>query len=44
MRMIGPGNVLVHDYLDTDRDIVVQALQDHLDNFETLRRVFAQFL
>ena len=42
--MIGPGNVLVHDYLDTDRDIVVQALQDRLDNFETLRRVFAQFL
>lgn len=42
--MIGFRNILVHDYLDIDRDIVYNVLHEHLDDIEALRRVFAQFL
>jgi uncharacterized protein YutE (UPF0331/DUF86 family) len=44
VRMIGFRNVLVHDYLDIDRSIVYDVLQDRLSTFEALRGVFAQFL
>jgi len=44
VRMIGFRNVLVHDYLDIDRQIVYDVLQHRLATFERLRRVFAQFL
>jgi uncharacterized protein YutE (UPF0331/DUF86 family) len=43
-RMIGFRNVLVHDYLDIDREIVYDILQNHLEDIETIKRVFAQFL
>ena len=42
--MLGFRNILVHDYLDIDRQIVYQVLQDELTDMEELRRVFAQFL
>ncbi len=44
LRMIGFRNVLVHDYADIDRTIVHEVLQHHLEDLESLRRVFAQFL
>jgi len=44
IRMIGFRNILVHDYLDIDRKLVYNVLQDHLGDFESLRHVFAQFL
>ena len=44
IQMIGFRNVLVHDYLDVDRKLVYVILQENLGDFETLRRIFAQFL
>ncbi len=43
-RMIGFRNVLVHDYLNIDRKIVHDILQNHLEDIEIIKRVFAQFL
>ena len=43
-RMIGFRNVLVHDYLNVDRGIVYDILQNDLEDFETVKRIFAQFL
>lgn len=42
--MIGFRNALVHDYLDIDRDIVYDVLQNRLEEIERLRSVFSQFL
>lgn len=42
--MIGFRNVLVHEYLEIDREIVYDVLQSQLDDIERLRSVFAQFL
>jgi len=44
IEMIGFRNILVHDYLDVDREIVYHALQEDLEDIATLRKVFAQFL
>jgi uncharacterized protein YutE (UPF0331/DUF86 family) len=44
IRMIGFRNVLVHDYLDVDRRLVYEVMQQRLGDFETLRRVFAALL
>ena len=44
LRMIGFRNVLVHEYLEIDRTIVYDVLQNRLGDIEALRRVFAQFL
>ena len=43
-RMIGFRNVLVHDYLNVDREIVYDILQNGLEDFETIKQVFAHFL
>ncbi len=43
-RMIGFRNVLVHDYLDVDHQLVYEVLQERLPDIESLRRIFAQFL
>lgn len=43
-RMIGFRNVLVHDYLDVDRKIVYDVLQENLDDLDQLKRLFARFL
>ena len=42
--MIGFRNVLVHDYLDVDRRLVYEVMQQRLGDFEALRRVFAALL
>jgi uncharacterized protein YutE (UPF0331/DUF86 family) len=44
MRMIGFRNILVHDYLLVDRAIVHSVLKNDLDDFERLKRMFAQFM
>ncbi len=44
IRMIGFRNILVHDYLDVDRNQVYEVLQKHLEDFERLRDVFVRFL
>jgi uncharacterized protein YutE (UPF0331/DUF86 family) len=42
--MIGFRNTLVHAYIDIDRDIVYNVLQNNLQDIEKLNKVFAQFL
>jgi uncharacterized protein YutE (UPF0331/DUF86 family) len=42
--MIGFRNILVHDYTDIDQKLVYDALKNQLDDFQKLRKVFAQFL
>lgn len=44
VRMIGFRNILVHAYLDIDRRMVYEILQNRLDDIAALRQVFAQFL
>lgn len=44
MRMIGFRNILVHNYLEVDRRIVYDVLQNNLDDLRRLRSVFARFL
>jgi len=44
IRMIGFRNTLVHEYIDIDRDIVYNVLQNNLQDIEKLKMVFAQFL
>lgn len=44
IRMIGFRNTLVHDYIDIDRKIVYDVLQNDITDLEALKKVFAQFL
>ncbi len=44
IRMIGFRNILVHDYLEVDRKIVYDVMQNHLQDLEELKKVFAEFL
>jgi uncharacterized protein YutE (UPF0331/DUF86 family) len=44
IRMVGFRNILVHDYLEVDRSIVYDILQNHLQDLDELRKVFAEFL
>ncbi len=44
IRMIGFRNTLVHEYIDIDRAIVFEILQNGLEDIEQLKRVFAGFL
>jgi uncharacterized protein YutE (UPF0331/DUF86 family) len=44
IRMIGFRNALVHEYVDIDRKIVFDVLQNHLDEIEEISRIFAHFL
>lgn len=43
-RMIGFRNILVHNYLEIDRDIVYDVLQDNLGDFRELAEAFSVFL
>ncbi len=42
--MIGFRNILVHDFLEVDRRIVYEILQNRLDDLKQIRDVFVQFL
>lgn len=44
IEMIGFRNVLVHAYLEVDRQIVYRVLQEGLNDIEALKGVFAQLL
>lgn len=44
VKMIGFRNILVHDYLEVNKDIVYSVLQERLVDFRGMARVFAQFL
>lgn len=44
VRMIGFRNILVHDYLEIDREIVYQVLNERLADIASLKDVFVQFL
>ncbi|OQY31096.1 MAG: hypothetical protein B6I38_06315 [Anaerolineaceae bacterium 4572_5.1] len=44
IRMIGFRNLLVHDYLEIDRETVYEILQNNLDDLEALKKIFAGFL
>jgi uncharacterized protein YutE (UPF0331/DUF86 family) len=44
IRMIGFRNTLVHEYIDIDRKIVYDVLQNNIQDLEDLKRAFAQFL
>lgn len=44
IQMIGFRNVLVHQYLDVDRSIVYDVLENYLEDIEVLRKVFARYL
>lgn len=44
IRMVGFRNLLVHDYLEIDREKVYEILQTGLDDLSSLEQIFAQFL
>lgn len=44
LQMIGFRNTLVHNYLEIDRRIVYDVLQNHLKDIKKIRKIFAQFL
>lgn len=44
LEMIGFRNILVHDYLEVDREIVYEILHNNLDDLRALRNVFLRFL
>jgi uncharacterized protein YutE (UPF0331/DUF86 family) len=44
IQMIGFRNILVHGYAKIDRSEVYKIIQNNLDDFKELRKMFAQFL
>jgi uncharacterized protein YutE (UPF0331/DUF86 family) len=44
IRMIGFRNALVHDYLEIDRRIVYDVMQNNLKDIEALKKLFVQFM
>jgi len=42
--MIGFRNILIHEYLEIDREIVYRVLQENLDDLDELKRIFVRFL
>lgn len=44
IRMVGFRNILVHDYLEVDREIVYEVLHNRLGDLEELKQVFVTFL
>ena len=44
MRMIGFRNILIHEYLDVDRKIVYDVLQNRLEDLHFLKEALARFL
>ena len=44
MNMVGFRNILVHEYLDLDRRIVHDVLQNHLDDLRKIANAFGRYL
>lgn len=43
IRMVGFRNTLVHDYVEIDRKIVFDTLQNNLDDFKQIEKALACF-
>lgn len=44
IRIIGFRNILVHEYLDVDREVVYEVLQHQLRDLRSLKHALAQFV
>jgi len=44
IRMIGFRNALVHDYVEIDFEIVYDVLQNHIQDLESIKKVFSAYL
>ena len=44
IKMIGLRNILVHDYLDINHAIVHELIQSRMDDFESIKAFFAQYI
>lgn len=44
VRMIGFRNILVHEYLEVDRKLVYDVLQNNLSDIRMLARAFSRFM
>jgi len=44
IRIIGFRNILVHDYLDVDRNTVYSVLQNEISDLKELMRMFSKYL
>ncbi|MEA1870893.1 MAG: DUF86 domain-containing protein [Candidatus Bipolaricaulota bacterium] len=44
IRIVGFRNILVHEYLDIDREVVHEVLQHQLRDLRTLKHALAQFV
>jgi uncharacterized protein YutE (UPF0331/DUF86 family) len=44
IKMIGLRNILVHDYLDINHAIVHELIQSRMDDFESIKAFFTQYL
>jgi uncharacterized protein YutE (UPF0331/DUF86 family) len=44
IRMIGFRNILIHEYMEIDRKIVYDVLQNGIKDLEELKQAFAKFL
>ena len=44
IQIIGFRNTLVHDYIDIDKKIIFHILHNNLDDFNRLKKFFADFL
>jgi uncharacterized protein YutE (UPF0331/DUF86 family) len=44
IRIVGFRNILVHQYIEVDRKIVYDVLQNKLSDLEELKKVFVSFL
>jgi uncharacterized protein YutE (UPF0331/DUF86 family) len=43
-KMIGLRNILMHDYLDINHAIVHELIQSRMDDFESIKAFFAQYI
>jgi uncharacterized protein YutE (UPF0331/DUF86 family) len=44
VKMIGLRNILVHDYLDINHATVHELIQSRMDDFESIKAFFAQYI
>jgi uncharacterized protein YutE (UPF0331/DUF86 family) len=44
IKMIGLRNLLVHDYLDINHATIHEIIQNRMDDFESIKTFFAQYL
>ncbi len=42
LRMVGMRNILVHEYLEIDLNIIYDIIQNHLDDLEGIMKAYAK--